>query len=68
MVIPIHPRDWEQLQLLRNTPVRFFAVLPGNRTVVTDYEQIRAVLSSGTKAWAFKTRAATAADWDGRGS
>jgi hypothetical protein len=68
MVIPIHPRDWEQLQLLRNTPVRFFAVLPGNRTVVTDYEQIRAVLNSGTKVWAFKTRPATAADWVGRGS
>ena len=67
MVIPVHMKDWGTLDLLRDTPVRFFAVLPGNRTVVTDYDQIKAALSSGTKEWKFSTRLATPADWKGRG-
>ena len=67
MVIPVHARDWANLQLLRDTPIRFFAVLPGNRTVVTDYDQIKAALNSGAKEWRFRTRLATPADWKGRG-
>lgn len=67
LVIPVLANEWESFQLLRDTPVRFFAVLPGNRTVVTDYDQIKAALSSGTKEWKFSTRLATPADWKGRG-
>lgn len=62
-VVNVDMKDWNKVQVPRDKQVRFVSVLPGNKVVITDYDQIQGFIRSGSKQWQLRTRLAGQGEW-----